>query len=148
MDKIMVTGRCTSAPSDGMILFPQNGPNPGGRVVVAIGNRKHVLSAGIRSDPGLGACVSGSLLKAAGGEQKEIEWRQGHWYDVYRYSRSKLLAATLSVLSLGASISLAVFAFIVSSSSTDAATRATAAAVLILTLLSSIFTFINTLNTP
>lgn len=148
MPKIKVTGACIGAPTDGSILFPKDGPSPKGRVVVDIGNRKRVLNASVRSDTGLGACLSGSLLKAAGGEGKEIEWREGQWYDVYRYDRAKLLAALTAVLTLAAGITLAIFAFGVHSSSTDTATRTTSIAVLILTILNSIFTFAGTMNTP
>jgi hypothetical protein len=146
MPKIKVTGSCTAAPTDGQILFPVAVAPASGLVIVTINGRNRVLNVGIRSDAGTGACLSGALLHAAGGEGNEIEWRQGHWYDVYRYGKAKLLAALIAILALAASIALAILAFTVNSSSTDTATRTTAIAVLVLTILNSIFTFTATIT--
>jgi hypothetical protein len=147
LPKIKVTGACTNPPTDGgSILFPQTGNPPSGRVVVTINNRGRVLTAGRRTDAGNGACVNGTLLHAAGGEDKEIEWRQGHWFDVYRYDKKKLWGALAAVLTLAASVALAFIAFTVDSSSAKTPVRATAVIVLLLSFVNSVLTFVKDLN--
>jgi hypothetical protein len=142
MPTIRITGTCSAPPSDGVILFPARAGSPSaGRVVVTVGGRRRVLNAGIRTDHGTGACVSGSLLHAAGGEGSEIEWRPGRWYDLYRYDKAKLKTALVAVLALIASLALAVVAFMANSSSAHAAARTIAVAILALTILNSVLTF-------
>jgi hypothetical protein len=144
--KINITSACDDHPSDGMILFPKSGEQPPERVVVTIKDKNRVLSTGRRSDAGTGACVSGSLLASVGGTTPEISWRKGHWFDVYRYNVKKLCGLIVAILALVASIVLAVFAFIVNWSSTDAATKSTAGIVFALTVVNVILTSVQSLS--
>lgn len=147
MPSIKITSACNDHPADGVILFPKSGDQPSGRVVVTIKGKNRVLTAGRRSDNGQGACVSGSLLANAGGGIPEINWRQAHLIDVYRYDKKKLWGMLVATLTVAASIALAVIAFTVNSSSTNAATKGTAILVLVLTLANVILTFIKSLST-
>ena len=147
MPKIAITSACDGHPSDGVILFPNSGDQPSGRVVVTIRGKNRVLTAGRRSDNGQGACVSGSLLASAGGGTPEIDWRGARLADIYRYDMKKLWGLLVATLAVAASIALAVIAFTVNSSSTNAATKGTAILVLVLTLANVILTFIKSLGT-
>jgi hypothetical protein len=146
VSSIKITSACDDRPPDGTILFPKSGEQPPGRVVVKIGGKNRVLTAGMRSDSGTGACVSGSLLASVGGSSPEISWRKGRLIDIYLYDSKKLFGIVVAILAVIASIVLAVFSFIVNSSSTDAATKGTAAGILALTVINAILTFITSLS--
>jgi hypothetical protein len=146
MPNIKVTSACDDKPPDGTILFPKSGEQPPRRVVVKIKGKNRVLTTGRRSDAAAGACVSGSLLADAGGDQSEISWRKGHLVDIYRYDFKKLLGIIVAILAAAAGIVLAVSAFLVNSSSTDAATKGTAGGVFVLTVINAILTFITSLS--
>lgn len=94
---VQVTGACSGTP-DNRVLLPQ-GTEPQSRLLIeSTSGKRWLITGGLRTDRGEGACVSGATLQRLGGERASVKYRAATTLDTLRYRPWTLVQAIVSIL--------------------------------------------------
>jgi hypothetical protein len=126
---LQITGRCQH-PVEGALLLPLGSKSPG-RVLVRGSSNVHLVRASVRDDHGSGACVSGGLLDALGGEGARVTYREARWLHLLRYRPWIWLQIAITLLSFTATGLGAVVTFSENARDENPVVSGTAVAVLV-----------------